>query len=255
MAIAHDAGVISGALTSTGSWTHTPVGTPRGFMVVAVQPLSEVAQVADGDVDIGGVNVPLIGSIAKATGEPMRADIFFLGSGIPTGAQTVTATFSNDVNANLRLRSYSVTAAADTEVVDFDAVSSGSLANPSVSLDNPSARECYVVAGLGSGHGDVTSHAAGTDYTSDNTADPGLATSRWEHITTPSTSDPIVVDFTQAAEDVVLVALAIAEVAAAGGTVAGPMSGIDDGAEIGLDGEAGGRVTVGLHTIDEGICA
>jgi hypothetical protein len=221
MAIAHDATSLSAALTDSGSFTHTPVGTPKGVICVLTQPLHATAQVVDGDIDYGGVNVPLIVSAPRVVGENMRADIFFVGSGIPTGAQTVTVTFSNDINQNARVRCYTVTAAADTEVVDFDLLSTA-IDDPSITLDNPSARECYVVAAFCSGEGSTADHAAGADYTSDGAVDPGLATSRNMHITTPSTATSIVADFTTTnTEDVAMVAIAIAEVAAAGGDAVG----------------------------------
>jgi hypothetical protein len=219
MAIAHDATTLSAALTSSGTFDHTPVGTPRGIICVVTQPLQDTAQIVEGDITYGGVNVPLVVSAVRSTGEVMRSDIFFLGSSIPTGVQTVSVTFSNDVNANTRVRCYSVTAAADTEVVDSDSLSTA-IANPAITLDNPSARECYVVAALCSGEGATADHAAGADYTSDGAVDPGLATSRNMHITTPSTATSIVADFTTTnTEDVAMVAIAIAEVAGGGGVV------------------------------------
>jgi hypothetical protein len=216
MSIAHDATTLSAALTSSGSFTHTPVGTPRGVICVLTQPLHATAQVVDGDMDYGGVDVPLRVSASRVVGENMRSDIFFVGSGIPTGPQTVTVTFSNGVGANARVRCYTVTAAADTTIVDFDSLST-LLDDPSITLDNPSALECYIVAALCSGEGATGDHAAGSAYTSDGAVDPGLATSRNMHITTPTTSTSIVVDFTTTnTEDVAMVAIAIAEVA--GGT-------------------------------------
>ena len=214
-----DATALSAALTSSGSYTHTPVGTPRGVIALVIQAVNDEIQVTDGDITYGGVNVPLVHHEQRGSGEQSLVSLFFLGSGIPTGAQTVNVTFSTDLNINTRVRTYTVTGTGDTEVVDFDVVNAIT-ADPSVTLDNPSGRECAVFAGLASGQDATTGHSEGPDYTSDGAFDPGLGTGRHEHRTSSSTATSIVADFIQTSDDACMIAVAVAEVAAGGVTVA-----------------------------------
>jgi hypothetical protein len=84
-----DATSSSTGTTAGPSWTHTPSGTPNGVLVFIVQ-------LSDGD-DISGVTYGGV-AMEEVSGSPVirTADgavyAYFLGSGVPSGAQTVTAT-------------------------------------------------------------------------------------------------------------------------------------------------------------------
>jgi hypothetical protein len=116
MAVAHDAATeFTGSGTSVGG-THTPVGTPRGVWVYVAQTINR-ADIITG-VTYGGV------AMTRANFVPNddQADdggvySYFLGSSIPTGAQTVTVSKSDGTTA-IHVVCCTCTAAADTELVD-----------------------------------------------------------------------------------------------------------------------------------------
>lgn len=79
-------------------WTHTPVGTPKGVLVFTVE------QGASGSTEIssvtyGGVSMTAVsgGQAVDTTSEFGRVQAWFLGSGIPTGSQTVVVNINTDL--------------------------------------------------------------------------------------------------------------------------------------------------------------
>lgn len=119
MAVAHDAATALGAAFATTpdpyTFTHTPVGTPRGILLLVAH-----ANTATDDfvsATYGGVPMTEVtGSKATDTvTQPGLVKAFFLGSGIPTGAQTVSIDHLAS-NINHWAVCISVTAAADTEI-------------------------------------------------------------------------------------------------------------------------------------------
>ncbi|MCR4298291.1 MAG: hypothetical protein NUV75_06000 [Gallionella sp.] len=120
-AVAHDAASESHTTGATGStnqasftWTHTPVGTPRGVLVFVFT--RSATQTVTG-VTYGGVAMTEIagGAAVDTAGEPGRVDTFFLGAAIPTGARPVVVTRTN--NATVMYASAATqTAGANTEV-------------------------------------------------------------------------------------------------------------------------------------------
>lgn len=119
MAVALDASSRSGSTVSASvasfSWTHTPVGTPAGVVVVVAGTTTATNDVTS--VTYGGVSVPRVsGAFAADTaGEPAFTDVYFLGSSVPTGAQTVVVNRNNNANGVWGAAA-TVTAGADTEV-------------------------------------------------------------------------------------------------------------------------------------------
>ncbi len=94
MAVAFDATSGSGVLGDANlswSWTHTPTGTPQGVVAFTFKDVS--ASNITG-VTYGGVAMTLIGSAIDSAGEPGTCEVWFLGTGLPTGAQSIVATVS-----------------------------------------------------------------------------------------------------------------------------------------------------------------
>ncbi|HUW56670.1 MAG TPA: hypothetical protein VMZ92_08550, partial [Planctomycetota bacterium] len=87
MAVAYDAGSTSG-YESNPSWTHTPSGTPRGVVVWTVSASGDNCS----NVTYGGVSMTEVTGSPnnKSSGEGIRVQCFFLGSGLGTGAKTVS---------------------------------------------------------------------------------------------------------------------------------------------------------------------
>ena len=118
---AHDAaseshtGATGSASEASFSWTHTPVGTPRGVLVFVFDANANAVDVTS--VTYGGVSVPAVsgGEARDTAGEAGSCKAFFLGSSIPTGAQTVQVNRNNNANIMYAV-AITVTAASDTAI-------------------------------------------------------------------------------------------------------------------------------------------
>ena len=119
-AVANDAaseshtGTAGNASSASFTWTHTPVGTPRGALVF-VYTISATKTVTS--VTYGGVAMTEVpgGAAVDTAGEPGRVDTFFLGASIPTGAQSVVVNRTNNTVV-MYATVATQTAAANTEV-------------------------------------------------------------------------------------------------------------------------------------------
>lgn len=211
MAIAFDAFSKSstGFDNATISWTHTPVGTPKGAVVVVCQEAS--ADDIDG-VTYGGVAMARIKREVKAAAEAGCVYIYFLGSGLGTGAKTVTVTAptSNDWCAVC----FTVTAdSAETEAPVTAGAQSDSQANPSLSISPTAAAViCYgIVSGLAAPittNETNTIHVGGSDF--------GADSAMWARKTVAS-AGATTIGYTAAADDVIHAACAVQELVVAAG--------------------------------------
>lgn len=103
MAIAFDAsseshtGTTGSASEASFSWTHTPVGTPKGILVFTFVNANADDATA---VTYGGVSLTAVtgGRAVDTAGEPGDCKAWFLGSSVPTGSQTVSVTRNNNAN-------------------------------------------------------------------------------------------------------------------------------------------------------------
>jgi hypothetical protein len=216
MAVAYDA--FSSASDAGGganlSWTHTPVGTPAGILVWIVMTGytpsgTNAVSCTYGGVDMGS---PVAEAI-KATGEVGSVVFYFLNTGIPTGAQTVT--FDPVASAVKFGGAISLTGAADLEVVDSDAtINTDSGTNPSVTLSLGS-RTSFAAIGFFSGIGVDTGITPLTSWTSRAEHDFGASTAGVYTYDTIGTSD-VTAGWTQAADDAIAVAVAVSEEVAGG---------------------------------------
>lgn len=223
MAVAFDAFTRSSG-SGAVNFTHTPVGTPRGVIVLISQGVSSDAVAG---VTYGGVAMTEISGSPnlKATAETGGVHGFFLGSGIPTGAQTVSVD-NGGVTATKLVHAITITASDDTEIVDSDAtINSDSVANPSVTL-SLSGRTSFCVLELFTGQGSPSGFAPLTSWTSRDETDVGLFCLGCYTYDTIGSSD-VTAGWTQTAEDAVMIAVAVSEasVAATSYTFTGPTSG------------------------------
>lgn len=120
-AVAHDAASESHTTGTTGSqnqasfsWTHTPAATPRGILVYVFTV--SATQTVTG-VTYGGVAMTQVagGAAIDTANEPGRVDTFFLGASIPTGAQTILVSRTNNAT-RVYASAATQTAAGNTEV-------------------------------------------------------------------------------------------------------------------------------------------
>lgn len=138
--VALDAVSTPTAGTGDLSWTHTPTGTPKGVLVLIATGNGGTSSIDDvTTVTYGG------SSLSEVTDSPVLSDagylrghsqhIFFLGSSIPTGAQTVVVSDNNSDNLDKDAICVTVTAGGDTSVVDTAAITGADTsANPGVTL-------------------------------------------------------------------------------------------------------------------------
>lgn len=216
MAVAIDA--LSNATPATGnlSWTHTPVGTPKG-VVVRVMQNGDSANYTTG-VTYGGVALTQItGSPqTKTTGEFGVVSTWLLGSGVPTGAQTVAITVSDTVTSKSATCT-TLTAAANIELNASVALTGDAVANPSTTL-GLGGISSLVMLHCHSGQAAVTGCTPLAGWTSQYEFDAGSAQSIHYSYDTVGTAD-VTVGFTQTADDVIMLAVAYKEAAASGPTL------------------------------------
>lgn len=207
-AVAFDA--FSSVAQGTGnlSWTHTPVGTPRGIIVLIAQNVGTTDEVST--VTYGGTGMTEIASFnCDTTGEPGCVYAYFLGSSIPTGAQTVSVTVTGA--SAKRASAISLTATANTEIVSSVTSINADTSNPSATL-SLSSRTSFVAEVLHSGQNAVTGITPLTNWTSRLENDYGNQTAGWYTYDIIGTSD-VTVGWTQTNDDAAIFAVGASEVA------------------------------------------
>lgn len=121
MAVAFDAaseshtGTTGSVSVASFNWTHTTGASPSGVVVFAINRTSTANDVTA--VTYGGVSMSVVpgGRAVDATTEIGACQLWFLGSSIPSGNQTVVVTRNNNTN-NIYAVAFTVTADTDTEV-------------------------------------------------------------------------------------------------------------------------------------------
>lgn len=201
-----------GAANSTGdlTWTHFPVGTPRAIIVLVTQHTGTADEVSG--VTYGGVSMTeACGPNIKTSTEVMGTYAYFLGSSIPSGNQTVTVSTTGTTGTR-RGASISLTASADTEVVDCDAtISSDSVSDPSVTL-SLGGRTSFAAIQFGAGQNVVTNITPLTNWSTNLEVDFGSQTAGWYTYDTIGTTDVTAGWDNDIADDAVAIALAVSEV-------------------------------------------
>jgi hypothetical protein len=137
----------SGTFTADTTWTHTPVGVPRGVVLYVGQSGASNDEI--GGATYGGVAMTRVRFAADTTGETSGSYAYVLTSGVPAGAQTV-AVAAPIITASKRAYCYTVTAGADTQV-EASALQSNDATNPSVNLVTGASARTFITALLASG--------------------------------------------------------------------------------------------------------
>lgn len=220
MAVAFDAaseshtGTTDATSVATHSWTHTPVGTPRGIVVFTINRNTSNDIVTG--VTYGGVSMTAVtgGFAADTAGEVGATKAWFLGASIPTGAQTVEITRTNNTNGTYGV-AFSVTASADTEIKGSPVLIQEDSTIGVVAVDSgadTAIRFAAVMAGGSSAPGPGTGSTAGPNI------DFGTRVHDSAYETTPGSGSRNVGFATVASDDCALVAVAVGEVASAAPT-------------------------------------
>lgn len=214
MAVAHASvseshtGATGSASQASFSWPHG-TGTPRGVVVFVSTYASTASLVTS--VTYGGVALTrLTGGVAiDNAGETGRVDTFFLGSGLPTGSQTIVVNRTNNATVMYAVAA-TVNAAADTAVPEQTIVllqGDQALTVQSVDDTSPgvdSVRYAATYSGLN------TPPGAGTGSTLINSIDIGNYGSAFVRESTAGQGARNV-GFSAASDDVAAVHLAIRE--------------------------------------------
>lgn len=240
MSIGYDASSESNTGSSTDknstgfSWTHTPVGTPRGVAVFVMNTTATTATTTG--VTYGSTSLIAVSNRATTPAgslEPGAVTGFFLGNNVPTGAQTVTVSRLNNSD-ELYAVAVTFTAATDTKWSDIYTASSasGTLSEITVPQNGESLSSIYV-AGIHSGLPKTGSNAASPGA---NTISSGT-TSSWAQLSefgqsgmagvirenSATTGNRLFGFVSTTADDYVLLWFAVSEMTALGWTVGVPI--------------------------------
>lgn len=112
-----DTGTAGWTTTNPKTWTHTPSGTPRGVLIGCVA-FNTINQAVFREVTYGGVQATSYYEwyAQDTAGEFGQVKLYFLGSNIPTGAQTVSVTNSASTDEKWCAVA-TITASLDTKLV------------------------------------------------------------------------------------------------------------------------------------------
>jgi hypothetical protein len=223
VALAFDASSQSSQGTGDLSWTHTPVGTPRAALVLIAQNVGTGDEIATG-VTYGAVamtRVPTHGFLSGLAGtEDGACYAYFLGSGIPTGAQTIAVDV--DATGSVKIaKLFTWTADGDCEIVDSDVLDAVQ-ADPQLTLQTGAGVETVVGAIVHSGQnagGNLTAVSGFTDDSSGAAWDFGTQVAEVVRSTSPHSGGDITTGWTATSEEAHMIAVAIKEAAGGGGDI------------------------------------
>lgn len=193
----------TGGFTTSTSWTHTPVGTLQGVVVLITQ--GTVATDRISAVTYGGVPMTRVQFAQDTVGEPGAAYAYFLGGTIPTGSQSVAVTVSAGTETKAA-QSVGLRATGPTRVA-ASGKQEGDVANPSITLPTLASFEGMVFASLLSGANATSSHSPGANFANMGSVSFGAQSVRNEWGTLSGAN--VVADYAAASDDVAMVALAI----------------------------------------------
>jgi hypothetical protein len=213
VAIAFDAATSSGVFETTKEFEHTPAGTPRGVIVQITDTgpggTDKITSVAYGGVTMERKKIQEL----TTGGEQGAVYEYFLGSGIPTGKQTVKITTSASIKRYATV--VTLTASANTESLAVGGVSNDSLANPSFEIAAPASREAFIYGGLVSGHENPANVTPNGSYTQVlEVGELGSTNELINHIrrTSNSSGGTVTVSWTATAENTCAAGIAVGEV-------------------------------------------
>lgn len=224
MAVAFDA-VSNATRTTTAdpfTFTHTPSGTPRGIMLAgsfgnATSPANYWGTVTYGGVAMTRVSAADAEADKLSVGERGGCAVWYLGTGIPTGAQTVSIDYLSAIGANDAIFGcVSVTAANDTELIDSDFFDTTVGTNPQRTL-NYAGRTSLALAAIWCGFNGVVSFTGSLagNTTVGSPFDFGSCCLALTRQTSAGSSDHTIGMSTSASDSMAMSALAISEVVTA----------------------------------------
>jgi hypothetical protein len=199
--------------TNPQTWTHVPSGTAKAIVVAIVHGTSSTDHVSA--VTYGGVAMTRKIRATDTVTEPGAAELWFLGTGIPTGNQTVSASLNTNTTDDMHFVSMSFGAPGDTTAFVTGSVSENQ-ADPSVTLAY-GGRTAIAVAALYGGGATSAAFTPNGNCTTVQTFNIGASAFYSSVIrqTTAGTAD-FAIGGTAVSDDVAFVALALSEIASIG---------------------------------------
>lgn len=193
--------------TADASNTFTPIGTPRGILVL-IDSIDAADHIAG--VNYNGIALTDLvpgGFIVAGVGGNHVMYAFLLGSGVPAGAQTLFVDTSSPVGAGWHATCISLTAASDIELEDTTTVGPTTAANPTVALTIASNSFCV---GMVSTTLTAANIAPGASFTQVDEYAPSTGTTSLAYRTTnPATNTSI--DWVAASSTYGALAVAVTE--------------------------------------------
>lgn len=200
--------------SSPMTWSHPGAASGvKGVVVGFVHGTSATDHISA--VTYGGTAMTRSVRATDAATEPGAAELWFLGSSVPQGTQTVSATCGATTD-DIHGFAWTINASTDLEVIDSDSVS-GDAANPSVTLQT-SSRRALAFGALYGGGAAPSSFAANSSCLAFQDHDLGAFYSVAVAQVENSTSD-FAIGGTAVSDDVAFAALSVAEVVATGSVV------------------------------------
>ena len=146
MTIAVDATRTESVRTDTSNpyaFNYTPTSTPRGIVVCAIHADSSTDHITG--ITYGGVAMARAITAADTATEAGRADIWWLGTGVPTGLQSVSVSLASGTTDDIQFVVFGLTTASvDVVLVDTDLVEQNTT-NPSRTM-NYGGRTCVTIS-------------------------------------------------------------------------------------------------------------
>jgi hypothetical protein len=217
MVVAYDSQHDTAIISSGGSTTVTPVGTPAGIVVFA-SILGNDADLVSG-FTYGGVPMIEMANSRMVSSAPNELGSlwgFFLGEGVPAGAQSLVLSGSGSVSVLVYV--YVLTADDDLEIVTEATIGPTVVESPSGTIAL-AGRTCWVCEAFVSGKNFSFQIAAITDWTYDDGDQAASMSSGQMRYDIIDLVTPVTIGYTAGApaEEVLLLAAAISEVQAGGG--------------------------------------
>lgn len=208
MAIAFDASSEGNYAAGSFTWTHTPVGTPKGVFVGVVLFGDNTDNITS--VTYGGTTMTRSNTVVSGT--TFRTWGYFLGASIPTGAQSVVVNLTGAPGGNMWGSAVSVTAGAGKNTQLAGTGSGTSTANPPTTTITGISGASY---GFGVDGSNTTSESAtaGTGFTMRQSFDEGSRCGYVESSTSENASGNLTVAFASTGTANAMVGIAVEEVA------------------------------------------
>jgi hypothetical protein len=206
MAVTYDAVSSSGEENDDLSWTHSPIGVPKGIIVFVTQRGNSNDQISA--VTYGSLAMSRVTYTVDTAGEQSATHAYFVGASIPTGGQTV-AIGTTDQTRRVAV-AVSLTANSDTTVNTSDTTGENQ-ENPAVTLATGAGVECFCAGALH--YGKTGSGTPQLGYTVLYEHDYGIGSESASFIrrTSNSTGGDVSLGWTASTDDVSAVGLAITE--------------------------------------------